>query len=164
MSVNAREQLPDPIIMVNSTFDLLLFIVVVDVILTVWLFNILKNDDQAMTINYRIGRLSSIHNNLSNRKDYEKYNKRIKIILNELLMSFWYFIQHIGNHIAQSSVFIILAFLLIATNFYSTGIEFNFLLFNANWFFAFLIDIFLLGIPILYMTELLYKIRLFSNN
>lgn len=157
---SARLVLHEPVIVFTPGIDLALFIFVIHYINTEWFFRKLKSNPILITYNQRATDLLHLSESLAKRDKPGRFEKREEILFCGAMNNMLRLFESLGTYFLLSSLIYVFAFFIAATNFYASYLQFSFLVFNTNWFVAFLIDFVVLGILVYYPLEKRHKIRI----
>lgn len=156
----ARVYWAEPFVVITPEMDLLIYSFLGYSLTNEWYLRFIKRDpvlrQQVDYINY----LHSMFIYWQKHPANEAYKKRAHIFWIRSFKEFVRLWEMMGSMLARAVLLSVLGFLLFTANYYNTQTEFNFILFSCNWFYAWCIYLFVVGLPLYFIQERFHDLRI----
>jgi len=160
----ARYHFPEPFVLFSSEIDLVLYLFIGLILSNEGLCRYIKRSPKLMQQIAYINYLHSMSDYWHRHPASAKYKHRANVFSIRSLKELWCYYEMMGSTSALSALATVPSFLLIAINYYNTSTEFSFYLFSCNWFWATLLYLLILEVPLFWIQERLHDVRIMVSD
>jgi len=150
---HARQLLGDPVVFIAPSIDMGLIILIQVLIGNYWFSALIRNNPERIALYKRTGNIKKLRKRLERRNDKERFSDRITFLSKAELWKYLELSEAIGTHILLSAIASIVIFTAIAANYYDTGLQFSFVFFSVDWFWAGIIFTHIIGLPLAHLLD-----------